>query len=282
MRANLSYKAAMIILCAAFTVSCTTQNVVPEPTQGISQQVINQFKSLHIDARNGTFGEVRNPLTGQIQTGYTLEGDLFVSEEQFQEMLAKRASHPIGEQYRSSSLVLGLPRVIKVLGYTGGSFALTTKMRTALQWAVNNYNAAGLLLTFTLDFGTAFSTYDMVVYKTNGAGAGGSSGLPSGGNPYKFIQIFAGTESFSTNVNEHVITHQMGHCLGLVHTDWFNNSISCGTGGSESIVAIHIPGTGMTNTDPNFDYDSVMLKCFPSGATGELSIQDKIALDYLY
>lgn len=282
MRTNLSFKTVLVIFCTVFILSCKKRDIAPQPIPSISQQVIDQFKLLHIDARDATFGEVSNPLTGKIQKGYTLEGDLFVSETHLQEMLKQKAMHLSAEQYRGNNLVLGLPRVIKVLGYTGGAFALTTKMRTALQWAINNYNAVGLLLTFTLDFGTDFSTYDMVVYKSSGAGAGGSSGLPSGGNPYKFIQIFGGTDSFSTNVIEYVITHQIGHCLGLVHTDWFDNSISCGTGGSESIAAIHIPGTGMTDADPNFDYDSIMLKCFPGGTDGELSVQDKIALDYLY
>jgi len=282
MRINLSSKAALIILCAVFSLSCTKQAIVPESTQGISQEVIDQFKLFHIDARDATFGEVRNPLTGEIQIGYTLEGDMFVSEEHFQEMLAQRAKYPSVEQYRSNELVLGLPRVIKVLGYNAGSFALTSKMSTALQWAINNYNALGLLITFTLDFGTDFNAYDMVVYKASGASAGGSAGLPSGGNPYKYIQIFAGTDNFSTNVIEHVITHEMGHCLGLVHTDWFDRSVSCGSGGSSSIVAIHIPGTGMTTADPNFDYDSIMLSCFSSSVDGEFSDQDKIALDYLY
>ncbi|HAS42962.1 MAG TPA: peptidase [Microscillaceae bacterium] len=282
MRMNLSCKAALMILCAAFTFSCTKQDIAPESTQGISQQVIDQFKAFHIDARGATFGEVRNPLTGEIQTGYTLEGDMFISEAHFQEMLAKKEQSPNAEQYRSVNLVLGLPRVIKVLGYNGGSFALTSKMSTALQWAINNYNALGLLITFTLDFGTDFNAYDMVVYKTSGGGAGGSAGLPNGGNPYKYIQIFAGSDNFSTNVIEHIITHEMGHCVGLVHTDWFNRSISCGSGGSSNIVAIHIPGTGMTDADPNFDYDSIMLTCFSGSVDGEFSDQDKIALDYLY
>jgi hypothetical protein len=186
---------------------------------------------------------------------------------------------PVGEQYRTTNLVSGLPRTIRVIGYTGGGNALTSKMRTALQMAVDNYNALNMGLSFTLTFGTNYGSYDIVVYRVGGS-AGGSAGFPSGGNPYKFVQIFSQTNNYSTNVVEHVITHEIGHCLGLRHTDFFNRSLSCGSGGNEGsggVGAIHVPGTP-TGFDPN----SVMLSCFSSSENGEFGNYDRVALEYLY
>ena len=186
----------------------------------------------------------------------------------------------VQEQYRTTNLVTGLPRTINVIGYTGGSFALTRKMRTALQWTINNYNAINTNMTFTLTFGTNWQPYDIVVYKTNGS-AGGSAGFPSGGDPYQFVQIFSGTNSYNTNVVEHVMTHEIGHCVGMRHTDYFNRSLSCGGSpineGDAGVGAIHVPGT-----PTGFDPESVMLSCFSSSEDGEFGFFDIEALEFLY
>jgi hypothetical protein len=73
-----------------------------------------------------------------------------------------------------------------------------------------------------------------------------------------------------------------GHTIGLRHTDFFNRSISCGTGGDEGeagVGAIHIPGTPET---VNVDMNSVMLSCFTSYESGEFSNFDISALEWMY
>lgn len=271
--------AGAILMSMTYT-SCTTDN--NEPNQlAITETTLNQFKDLGFDVSDIQVDQSVNPLTGIKEKMYVLEGDIAITEENLHQMVRSELAHEgaCGEQYRTTNLVGGLPRTIRVIGYTGGSQALDSKMRTALQWSVDNYNALNTGLTFTLTFGTNYSSYDMVVYKVSGGG-GGSAGFPSGGNPYKFIQIQAGTSNYDTNVVEHVITHEMGHCLGLRHTDYFNRSLSCGSGGNEGssgVGAIHIPGT-----PTGFDANSIMLACFSSSEDGEFGSYDRTALEYLY
>jgi hypothetical protein len=165
-----------------------------------------------------------------------------------------------------------------VIGYTGSGYNLTNKMRTALQWAVNNYNALNTNKTFTLSFSSSTNA-DIVVYRNiSNNGAGGQAGFPSGGKPFKWVQIYNGMGNYDTNTNEHVITHEIGHAMGLRHTDWFSRQ-SCGQSGESAGPdgAVHIPGTP-TGFDPN----SVMLSCFSSGEDGEFGYYDRIALEYLY
>jgi len=156
--------------------------------------------------------------------------------------------------------------------------------------AIENYNNLNIDLTFTLEFRTVRTIYqalaaqndsDIAVFQSSG-GAGGSAGFPSGGNPYPTVNVSGATASLGIDVCEHVFTHEIGHTIGLRHTDFFNRSISCGNGGNEGVAgvgAIHIPGTPETT---NIDMNSVMLSCFSSFESGEFSNFDIIALEWMY
>lgn len=248
----------------------------------INPDVKENFKALGFDVSDMFTERYENPLTGEIEKHYVLEGDIAIAEKQMLEMLDSKIHHegPNGEQYRTNNLV-SQGRTINVIGYTGNNAnGLDSKMRTALQYAVNNFNALNINLNFTLTFGTNYNAYDMVVYRVSASGGGGSAGFPSGGAPNKFIKINSGTSQYDVNTVEHVITHEMGHSVGMRHTDWFDRSYSCGSGGSEGtagVGAVHIPGTP-TGVDPN----SIMLSCFGAGEDGEFGYYDRVALEYLY
>ncbi|MEQ9404750.1 MAG: M57 family metalloprotease [Cyclobacteriaceae bacterium] len=278
LRITLQRVSAIALIAVIFS-SCAPESSEVTPDE-ITDDVLAKFENLGFNLDDIHIINERNPLTNESEKFYVLEGDIKVPEQQLSDMLDSEIFHTgvVGEQYRTNNLVSN-NQTITVLGYTGGSNALDNTMRTALQWAVNNYNALNIGLNFTLAFGTNYPAYDMVVYRVSGGG-GGSAGFPSGGNPYKFIQIQSGTSGFGTNTTEHVITHEMGHCLGLRHTDYFNRSLSCGTGGNEGsggVGAILIPGT-----PSGFDANSVMLSCFSANEDGEFGNFDVVALEYLY
>ncbi|WP_430967435.1 M57 family metalloprotease [Spongiimicrobium sp. 2-473A-2-J] len=212
---------------------------------------------------------------GSVEQRYLIEDDITFTQAQLESMEQLETTD---KNYYTNNLVS--PRTLTIIGYTGGEgFGLSNKERTALQWAVNNYNNLNLSINFSLSFGTNFQPRDMVVYHNpNRSGSGGSAGFPSGGNPNKFVQIF-GLDAFSTNVNEHVITHEIGHSVGFRHTDWFSRQ-SCGENINEgvgSIGANPIPGT-----PDGYDPTSLMLACFSSSEDGEFNNNDIISLNFLY
>ncbi|HYV48294.1 MAG TPA: M57 family metalloprotease, partial [Myxococcaceae bacterium] len=136
-------------------------------------------------------------------------------------------------------------------------------------------------LQFTLARGSASDCSATITAKVAANTVGGSSGFPKGGKPYGTINIGDGLQSYSTGVNTHVVTHEIGHCVGMRHSDYYNRSISCGTGGNEGsagVGAILIPGTPSTATVGG----SVMNSCFRSNESGSWSNTDKTALQTLY
>lgn len=243
----------------------------------VDQAITDKVIALGIDIAVVTRGDFHLP-DGTIQERLYIGDDLVTTEEALDEMVISEGTN---RQFRTNNLVTGSNRTIDIIGYTGNDqFGLSQKGQTALQWAVNNFNRiSGSALRFRLTYGTNFNSSDMVVYdnSANNSGAGGVAGFPDAqGRPNKFVQIY-NLEGSSTNVNEHVITHEIGHSIGFRHSDYYDRQ-SCGGGGEAagSIGAIQLPNT------PVRDFDSIMQACFSSNEDGEFSSNDITALRAMY
>jgi hypothetical protein len=179
------------------------------------------------------------------------------------------------EQYRTNNLV-SAPTTICV--NPTSQFAGSAPHMQGLTLAIENYNQQNITLTFVL--GPSAGCNANIAAKLSG-GTGGSAGFPSGGKPYTEINIGRQIKNYGVDVLEHVITHELGHCIGFRHSDYYNRSISCGSGGNEGdggIGAILIPGTPATATRGG----SVMNSCYRSTETGEWTSTDITALTTLY
>jgi len=272
----------ILATCALLTSCEKEETAAPEEAKmeetsqetKISKEDLKQIAELHFNTQDAEAIDFLLP-NGDTKKSFLIEGDILVDEEQLESMSSANITD---KQYRTFNLVSS-PRNVNVIGFTGGSGqGLTSKQRTALQRAITNYNSLNIGLNFTLTFGTNYGPYDIVVYQNSNGQAGGVAGFPSGGDPYKYVQIFSGMENYSTATNEHVITHEIGHSVGLRHTDWYSRE-SCGQSGEAagSDGAVHITGT-----PTGFDSYSIMLACFSSNETGNFGYYDEVALEYLY
>ncbi|WNG20226.1 zinc-dependent metalloprotease [Cystobacter fuscus] len=201
--------------------------------------------------------------------------DAHVTLEASREML--QPGKESAEQYQTTNLVG--TSVTKICVNPTSSFTSYSRLSAGLDAAIANYNGLGLRITFARGPTTGCTAN---ITATTMSGAGGSAGFPSGGKPYGTINIGTGLQSYSADVNEHVITHELGHAIGFRHSDYYNRSISCGgtatNEGSSGVGAILIPGTPSTATVGG----SIMNSCFRSTETGEWTSSDKTALNYLY
>jgi hypothetical protein len=236
------FKLSALFLVLAFAVSCK-KNGVSVANDEIPQDVLTKISALGF----GTSTVQKH------EDGYLVEGDIVITPEllnQTPDMKLLRVGTE--EQYRTTNLVTGLPRVITV----SVNSRLPAFISNGTNEAIARYNAQGLRITFQRV--ASGGTIDIVK-------AGGnylaSAGFPSGGDPYGQVKVNSNALSgqpLGTVASD--IAHEIGHCIGFRHTDYMNRAYSCGGSavneGASNVGAVHIPGTP-TGPDPN----SWMLSC---------------------
>jgi hypothetical protein len=230
--------------------------------------------------------EQREIIDNLVQAGYpagdidVFDGQVYVAKDALVTLEASREMlETVGtdEQYRTTNLV-DASRVQTICLVPTSGFVSKPNLNAGLDGAINNYNKLNLALHFQRGGTGCDATINLKV----GGQTGGSSGFPSGGRPYGSVQIGAGLNNYSVAVNTHVITHEIGHCIGLRHSDYYNRSISCGGSatneGASSVGAILIEGTSPTAVRGG----SVMNSCFRSQESGDWLGDDVKALTTLY
>ncbi|MDO5972224.1 M57 family metalloprotease [Flavivirga aquimarina] len=218
---------------------------------------------------------------------YIIEEDIMISSDQVDKMISsKKTSNQESsksKQYHSNNTVDN-NQTITVRGVNQGGEALTNEQQTALSEAIQNYNDLNIGLDFVLTFGAEDNSLDINAIQITG-GAGGRGDFPFNGNPGQIARIFTGTNGLNANLLRHIWTHEIGHTLGLRHTDWFSRE-SCGTIDPEDINPVGIPNANGANhipgTPTGFDPTSVMISCFDNLVLGEFNNNDIIALEFLY
>ncbi|NOK07550.1 zinc-dependent metalloprotease [Corallococcus exercitus] len=209
------------------------------------------------------------------------DGQVYVGRDAHVSLAASREMLQTGketqEQYRTTNLVSS--SVTKICVNPTSTFNSYTRLSQGLDLAIQNYNQRGLSFTMARGPTTGCSAN---ITATVTSGAGGSAGFPSGGLPYNTINIGTSLNTYSVDVNEHVITHELGHTIGFRHSDYYNRSISCGGSatneGTAGVGAILISGTPSTATVGG----SIMNSCFRSTESGEFTSTDITALNALY
>lgn len=262
-------------LIAASLYSCkktSTEEIAP------SNEISAETKAKVAALGFGTSNIIQN------EDGYIVEGDILLTES----LLNSTPSQSLlrignNEQYRTTNLVTtGTTRVIKVLVSNLG-----TAFVSGADLAIQRYNALGLKMTFQrITSGTADITIIGFNQKARGGSITlGSAGFPTGGNPYFQIKMNTNEQAYGSNPDVNyvgsVIQHEIGHCIGMRHTDYMDRSYSCGGSysneGASTVGAILIPGTPSTA-----NAGSWMLACTGPTNPRTFTANDITGLNYLY
>lgn len=265
---------ALLAVCVFSIVSCKKQSSASTGTdQSISAQTLAQIKALGFSDQN-----VRKD-----EDGYLVEDDIVLTDELLNSVNDQKLLRIANaEQYRTTNLVTGLPRTITVK-----VTSLGTAFIQGADLAISRYNALNLQIKFQrITSGTA--TINIRGFNQGPSGGFitlGSSGFPTNsGAPYGTIKMNTNAAAYGSNPDVNyvgsVIQHEIGHCVGMRHTDYMNRAYSCGgtavNEGASNVGAILIPGTP---SGP--DANSWMLAC-SNGGNRTFNANDVVALNYLY
>ncbi|KIC89566.1 M57 family metalloprotease [Flavihumibacter sp. ZG627] len=250
-------------------VSCKKEAVNETQQLEVTDEVVASISKLGFSTHNIMAAE----------GGYVVEGDIFIPSNELNRSLTG-AIVRVGEseQYRTTNLVTGLPRVITV----SVDSKLSSKYVNATDQAILRYNGENLQITFQ-----RVASGGNIVIKSAPRSAQylASAGFPTAqGNPHNSILVnnwYMDRNGWDGGTLVSVLAHEIGHCIGFRHTDYMDRSYSCGGGpsneGASTVGAIHIPGTP-TDQDPK----SWMLACIGKGVDRPFNNNDIIALSYLY
>lgn len=265
-----------------FIDSCKKQSTnAPNPNSKVPDDVLSAINKMGFNSND----------VHAFNNGYIVEGDIFIPKESLGKTI-NSANLIIAktEQYQTFNLVKNLPRTVTI-----SISNLPTVYVTAASNAVDRYNALNLNIKFqVVSSGGAIQIIGFDQGPINNFITLGFSGFPTlSGDPYNQIQMNTNSLAYGSNPNlgyvTSVIQHELGHCVGLRHTDYFNRAFSCGPN-SNNVEhsnydpsdlqnfpgAINIPGTPTTE-----DAGSLMLAC-NNGVDRPFNPNDIVALNYLY
>jgi hypothetical protein len=248
--------------------SCQEQDV---KTNEISNDVVSKLQAAGFDTSEGL---------SAYKGGYLVEYDIFVTASDL-----ARLSSPLQvsrnaeeEHYRTFNLVSGTPRTLNV--YMDPGF--DSYMQTSFDAAMSRYNALSLVLKFQRTTTASSADIQIISFFEDSNVLGYSAGFPSAsGNPASPIRL--NTKYYNSTTKRAdattVIAHEVGHTIGLRHTDYMSRRFSCGTGGNEGsagVGAVYIDGTPKKG-----EAGSYMLAC-SDGTDRPFTTGDKTALTTVY
>ena len=260
---------------APSTIATTSKDTI------ISPDILAKIKAAGFSTKNAI----------KMNEGYLVEGDIMLTDAFLNSnyvnskmvIAAGKGPHLAADQYSVTS-PLSLPHT-SLTTYKVLVSGLSSDYSTAAVTAISRYNSLNLGIRFQ---SVASGPADVVItgYTDASTTLEAYSGFPVNNVIYNAIHLNQHWCTVATTANilftASVIQHELGHCIGMRHTDYANTTYSCGTSGGTGELndpsgAVLIPGTP---SGP--DALSYMLACNDFVSNRTFNANDKIALNYLF
>lgn len=202
------------------------------------------------------------------ETAYIVEGDILLEKKLLSGYLNDPQLKTRQAQY---SEIIGLVKSTDINVKIDASVP-EGDWRDATSEALTHWNSVD---NSCLHFDLVESNHDILIVGSNlGDGLCGVGSWPYNGYPGDTVRINTPWySSLSTDRKVFLIAHELGHSIGLRHTNWYSNNEATG---------IRIPGTPNTGSNP--DPNSIMNAntCGMPWENNGFSDYDEIAIRYLY
>ena len=268
---------ALALLLSVFFVGCEQEEEPATTLQEVSDEVLAKLEESGFNVTD------QPPI--KFEKGYIVEGDIFLTYKDIMSAAKTDGFSIDSKQYSTDNLVNTNNGSRNITIFVSPNFNATTN--SGIDLAIQRYNDENLELTFQRVNSSANA--DIVISRLNFFlelfGVLGSAGFPTaGGDPFNEISLSGRltNSGFNTEGIATIVAHEMGHCIGFRHTDYFDRSISCGGApdneGDGGVGANLIPGTPAGAT---LAAASWMLAC-SDGGDRPFNPDDQVALDFLY
>ncbi|RZS93638.1 M57 family metalloprotease [Aquimarina brevivitae] len=277
---KLSVLTALIVVLSASLVSCEKDKEETPTLQEVPVEILNKLEQAGFNVTD------QPPIA--YEEGYIVEGDIFIPEKDILNTTIGKSLDLQSKQYSTDNLVAtNGSRTITVYARQGGFFGFNSATSQGIDLAIQRYNAENLELNFQRI--SSSSAADIRITRLNFFleffGVLGSAGFPTAsGDPFDQIQLSGRLTNSGFDVNgiATIVAHEMGHCIGFRHTDYFDRSVSCGGAtqneGDGGVGANQIPGTP---AGASVEDGSWMLAC-SDGGDRPFNEDDVTALNFLY